>query len=490
LGLIEKKGVKDMERKRLLGNMTEKKDVITDHAQEAIINQVSNILLRMRGKLSLKAWRKLLKIAEELDSGGTYTPTINALRGGFENDHPYLQFIEILAKKDPHCRRKLLSNFFLNAVFRGIKKREEFSFNNNTSQPFFFVISPSMRCNLHCLGCYAGNYPQKDKLSYDVIDQILKDAKEMGIYFVTVSGGEPFFREDILDLFASHNDIYFQVFTNGTLIDSALAKKISQLGNIVPVISCEGFEEETDHRRGKGTFQKTCQAMDNLKKAGVIYGFSTVPASYNYSTLLKEEYYKFLIDNGVLFGWLFQYIPIGLRPDHNLMLTPEQRVTLHNKVKEMRTKYPLFVADFWNDGPYVDGCLAGGRTEQGYFHINSNGHIEPCVFAHFAADNIKDIYERGGHLWDALNSDFFKEIRAGQPWNKYHQMPCMVIDNPQCLRNAVKKTHPYPTHEGAESIINDPVLVNHLDNYSKGLEDILRERDSLNQYVERKAAAN
>jgi len=471
-------------------SLTERKNVIVNNAQNAIINQATNILLGIQGKVSKKGWTKLLKLADSLDKAGTYAPAINAVRGAFENNHPYLQFIDILAKKNPQCRKKLLGDFLLNAVFRGNRKRKEFARQNNTSQPFFFVISPSMRCNLHCLGCYAGNYPQKDKLSYETIDQILKDAKTMGIYFVTVSGGEPFFREDILDLFASHNDIYFQVFTNSTLIDSTLARKISQLSNIVPVISCEGFEEETNYRRGKGTYQRICQAMDNLKEAGVIFGFSTVPASYNYSALLKEEYYKFLVDKGVLFGWLFQYIPIGFRPSPDLMLTPEQRVTLHDRVKEVRNKYPLFVADFWNDGPYVNGCLAGGRTEQGYFHINSNGDIEPCVFAQFAADNIKDIYERGGHLWDALNSDFFKEIRAGQPWNKCHQMPCMVIDNPQCLRNVVKKTHPYPTHEGAESIIQDPVLVNHLDNYSKRLGDILMERDLLSRHTERKAAAN
>ncbi|MFQ5841021.1 MAG: radical SAM protein [Thermodesulfobacteriota bacterium] len=468
-----------MSNVHLLADLVEKKDVIVDHAKDLIINQASNILLGIQGKVSRTAWTKLLKIAEDLDSDGTYTPTINAIRGAFENNHPYLQFVEILAKKSPQCRKKLLSNFFLNAVFRGYSKREEFARKNNTSQPFFFVVSPSMRCNLHCIGCYAGNYPQKDTLSYEILDKILKDAKTMGIYMVTVSGGEPFFREDILDLFASHSDIYFQVFTNGTLIESSLAGKIAKLGNIAPVISCEGFEEETDHRRGKGTFQRICQAMDNLRAAGVIFGFSTVLAAYNYSTLLKEEYYKFLVDNGVLFGWLFQYIPIGSRPSPELMLTPEQRVALHNRVKEIRNKYPLFVADFWNDGPYVNGCLAGGRTDGGYFHINSNGDIEPCVFAQFAVDNIRDIYQRGGHLWDALNSDFFKEIRARQPWNKYHQMPCMVIDNPYCLRNVVKKTNPYPTHEGAESIIKDPVLVKHLDDYSKRLGTILRERNLL-----------
>jgi len=175
-----------MSGNHLAENLTERKNVIVGNAQDAIINQVSNILLRMRGKLSRKAWRKLLKIADNLDKDGIYAPAINAVRGAFDNNHPYIQFIEIIAKKNSHCRKRLINNFFLNAVFRGIKKRREFSHNNNTSQPFFFVISPSMRCNLHCLGCYAGNYPQKDKLSYETIDQILKDAKTMGIYMVTV----------------------------------------------------------------------------------------------------------------------------------------------------------------------------------------------------------------------------------------------------------------------------------------------------------------
>ncbi len=479
-----------MSNNHLTESLTQKKNAIVNNAQDAIINQATNILLGIQGKGSKKAWAKLIRMADSLDKGGTYTPAINVIQGALEIDHPYLQFLDILAKKSPQCRKKFISNFLLNAVFRGNHKRQEFSRKNNTSKPFFFVISPSMRCNLHCLGCYAGNYPQKDKLSYETIDQILKDAKTMGIYMVTVSGGEPFFREDLLDLFASHNDIYFQVFTNGTLIDSTLAKKISQLGNIAPVISCEGFEEETDHRRGRGTFKKICRAMDNLKEAGVIFGFSTVPASYNYSNLLKEEYYRFLVEKGALFGWFFQYIPIGLRPETGLMLTPQQRVTLHDRVKEMRNKYPLFAADFWNDGPYVDGCLAGGRTDSGYFHINSNGDIEPCVFAHFAVDNIVDIYKRKGHLWDALNSDFFKEIRSGQPWNKNHQMPCMVIDNPRCLRNVVKNTHPYRTHEGAESIIENALLINHLNSYSDSLASILTERDLLDRYTERRAAAN
>ncbi len=475
--------------KRVIKFLEERKKIAIARTQDALIDQVTNILIRMQGKISDKAWLKLIRIAESLDKKGVYASAIHAIHDAFEKNHPSIHFLEIISRKSPACRKKLIRNFFINAVFRGNEKRKEFSERYDTSRPFFFVISPSMRCNLHCIGCYAGKYPRGDKLSHDIIDKIFNDAKTMGIYFVTVSGGEPFFRKDLLDIFAKHDDIYFQVFTNGTLIDKPLAQKISELGNVAPVISCEGFEEETDYRRGKGTFKKISQAMDNLREAGVIFGFSTVPAAYNYSTLYKEEYYKFLVDKGVLFGWFFQYIPIGFNPRTKLMLTPEQRVMLHDRVKEIRNKYPLFIADFWNDGPYVEGCLAGGRTDGGYFHINSNGDIEPCVFAHFAADNILDIYRRGGHLWDALNSPFFKEIRAGQPWNRLHQMPCMIIDNPNCLRKVVKKTHPYPTHEGAESIVENPFIVSHLNNYSKRLGEILSEREKKQQRGSGRSAA-
>jgi len=457
--------------------------LVSRYTQDKVLNQISRILSRIPGRITPKSLEKILRIAESLDRNREYSREIDGLRRAIEGDHPYLRFFDLIGKKSLPCREKLFRNFFINAVFNGNKIREDFYRKHRISRPFFFVISPTMNCNLRCLGCYAGNYPRKENLSREIIDRILEDARTMGIYFVTVSGGEPFCRKDILDLFHTHHDIYFQVFTNGTLIDSDLAQEISRLGNIAPVISCEGLEEETDHRRGKGTFRRICDAMDNLREAKVIFGFSTVPAAYNYSTLLNEAYYAFLVEKGALFGWLFQYIPIGARPDPDLMLTANQRLTLYDKVKAVRNAYPLFIADFWNDGPYVDGCLAAGRTERGYFHINCNGDIEPCVFVHFAADNIHRIYERGGHLWDALDSEFFRTIRAGQPWNSNHHMPCMVIDNPHCLRKVVEATHPYPTHTGAETLTSDPGLVSHLDRYSEDLACLWAERDVSDRHM-------
>lgn len=321
-----------------------------------------------------------------------------------------------------------------------------------------------MRCNLNCKGCYAGSYSKEDGLEIEVIDRILKEAKEMGIYFITISGGEPFIRKDMLDIYEKHSDMYFQVYTNGILIDKKMAKKLAELGNVAPAISVEGFEKETDERRGKGVYKKVTKAMRNLKKAGVLFGFSATPTRYNSELLSSEKFIDFYIKKGCYFGWYFQYIPIGKNPDVSLMATPEQRHNLYNRVREIRKTKSIFIGDFWNDGPYSEGCIAGGKK---YLHINCKGDVEPCVFVHFATDNIKN-----KSLREALNSPLLKAMRKRQPYSENLLMPCIIIDNPHLLREIVKETNARPTHDGAETLVEDKKITEYLDNYSKRMHNL------------------
>lgn len=150
--------------------------------------------------------------------------------------------------------------------------------------PFFFMVSPTMRCNLKCYDCYSGEYEQGFGLSYEVLDRVITEAKELAIHFITFSGGEPFIRADLLDLYERHRDVIFQVYTNGTLIDEEVAKRLGRLGNVVPMISMEGFEKETDEHRGKGHFQRLMTAMDYLGQEGVLYGASVTQTRENMNT--------------------------------------------------------------------------------------------------------------------------------------------------------------------------------------------------------------
>jgi len=381
-----------------------------------------------------------------------------------ENDAPMAQLLRNTFEMfSPNAKKKFIENFLINATIIGNQKRHGIEEKLGFGFPWFFVISPTAKCNLSCIGCYAGGYQQNEGLSFEEVDRIFTEAKHLGIYFITVSGGEPFIWPKIYDLFEKHNDMYFQVYTNGTMLNKKNAKRLAELGNVAPGISIEGSREETDNRRGAGIYDKVMEAMDNLTEAGVLHGFSVTMTKLNADTLTSDEFYDQMIAKKCFFGWLFQYVPIGRKPDVSLMATPEQRNKLRLKVQEIRNKKPIFLGDFWNDGEYVGGCLAGARPG-GYFHINCDGDVEPCVFLQFSVDNIK-----GKHLLDVTQSPFFKAIRNAQPYTKNSNLlrPCALIDNPEVLRKLVNEYNAKPSYNSSYDVISKPEVTSFLDQYSE-----------------------
>jgi len=351
-----------------------------------------------------------------------------------------------LLESSENCRQRMARNFFVNVVVVGGDKREKVFKEEGFYPPSVIVASPTMRCNLHCFGCYSGEHSKEQDLDIGTFNRLIEEAKELGAYFITISGGEPFVYDGLFQVFEKHPDAFFHMYTNGTLIDQTVAKRLADLGNVLPLISVEGFEEMTDARRGKGTFARIIHAMDCLKRSGVPFGFSVTVTRHNNELVVSDEFVDFWRAKGCIIGWYFQYMPVGRKPDLSLMPTPEQRQYRYDRMLKLRAEKPMIIADFFNDAPLVGGCIAGGRA---YLHINCKGDVEPCVFAHFAVDNI-----RNKSLLDVLKSDFFKAIRARQPYSDNYLRPCMIIDNPHVLREVVSEGRAIPTHTGAESVLD------------------------------------
>lgn len=372
-------------------------------------------------------------------------------------DHIFVNLKRKLPYLSKNVRKGIFDNFISNFLLLSGERRRKFIEKNGFYPPLFYVISPSMRCNLKCYGCYSANYARKDKLSYEKINQIIDEGKSFGIFFYTISGGEPFVRKDLISIFERNKDCFFQIYTNSSLIDGKMAEKLSKLGNVFPCISVEGFEDETDERRGKGHFKKVISAMSYLKDNGVLFGFSATATRFNNEVIVSDEFIDFYVKQGCFLGWYFNYIPIGREPDIGLMPTPEQRDFRRKRVAEIRETKPIVVGDFWNDGVLSHGCLSGGRV---YVHVNAEGGVEPCVFAQFAADNIFD-----KSMEEILNSAYFKSIRKEQMNNRNRLRPCMIIDYPEILRKVVAEGGAKATQEGGESIITE--LKDKMDEYSQ-----------------------
>jgi len=392
--------------------------------------------------------RRLCRLAEVITEDPVWKAAVRELIRKLDEGHPGMGVArKFLTQINPRMRSLLVRNLIVRETLLGPNKRHALEERLGFYPPSTMVISPSMSCPLHCYGCYAGNYPRDESLSFEEVDSIIRQAKDIGMQFVVLSGGEPFVWAPLFDIFQTHQDVIFQVFTSGLFLDEETVDRIADLGNVSPAISCEGFEEETDRRRGRGAFRKVSRAMDRLAQAGVLFSFSATATRENMEVVTSERFMDHWIERGCLIGWYFIYMPIGRGPVLELMPTPQQRVELSRRLKYFRATKPIVLIDFWNDGEYVRGCIAGGRK---YFHINNMGDVEPCVFCHFATDNIRE-----KSLVEALQGKLFRALRAAQPYHPDYRRPCAMIDNPQLLRQVVRATGARPTHQGAETLVDD-----------------------------------
>ena len=343
----------------------------------------------------------------------------------------YRLILSVWNDLDAGVRRAVFRDFIINATVIGGKRQEKIRRKYDCNVPWAILMDPTSACNLKCTGCWAAEYGNRLSMSLETLDSIIEQGKKLGVYFYLYSGGEPLIRKkDIVRLCEKHKDCMFTAFTNGTLIDEEFADDMLRVKNFIPAISIEGFEEETDSRRGKGTYQAVIRAMELLKRKRLAFGTSVCYTRRNAEVIGSEEFIDDMIARGAKFAWFFTYMPVGADAVPELMATAEQRAFMYRQIRRFRDTKPLFTMDFWNDGEYVDGCIAGGRR---YLHINAGGDIEPCAFIHYSDSSI---YKKT--LLEALQSPLFLQYHKNQPFNKNQLRPCPLLDNPGRLTQMVE----------------------------------------------------
>ena len=175
----------------------------------------------------------------------------------------------------PNVLKTTLMNLGFEALYNGTKTIREMRKIHNCNIPWIILMDPTSACNLHCTGCWAAEYGNKLNLSFEDMDSIVTQGKELGVYFYMMTGGEPMVRKkDIIELCRKHNDCVFFAYTNGTLVDEALCKQMQEVGNLFLGLSVEGEPDVNDMRRGNGVYNKVMHAMDLLKEHGLVFGTS------------------------------------------------------------------------------------------------------------------------------------------------------------------------------------------------------------------------
>lgn len=403
-----------------------------------VLHIIGNRVFKYIYKNPKKNMLKLIKIGKAVTGKmypeSTFTKPIEIISDESNIWHTYL--FRGLEEVDSDFLRKAVLTFGIDLGLIGtstIRRRRE---EEHCNIPWVVLMDPTSACNMKCKGCWAAEYDHKSSLTLDEMRRIVSESKELGTHFFMYTGGEPLIRKnDILTVARENPDCIFLSFTNGTLVDDKFCQDMKQCGNLALALSIEGSEETTDLRRGDGAYQKTLYAMKMLKKHKCLFGTSVCYTSQNYKAVTSNEFYDMMIENGARYAWYFHYMPVGSDADTSLLLTPEQREYVYREIRAKRnskTGKPIFTVDFQNDAEFVGGCIAGGRN---YFHINSEGDVEPCVFVHYSDSNIRE-----KSILECLKAPLFREYYKGQPFNDNMLCPCPMLENPQKLRSIVTKT--------------------------------------------------
>ncbi len=329
--------------------------------------------------------------------------------------------------------KRLLWKFVYNFGYKGMRSVQRFKrrLRQGIHFPPFLYISIISSCQLRCQGCWVDVAAPREMIGLDDLNRVVNDAKKHGNSFFGILGGEPLMHPNLLEFLDAHRDCYFQLFTNGHLIDDRMAAELRRVGNVTPLVSVEGTSIVSDERRGRlGVLNKTLDGLAACRRHKLITGVATSVCQSNIDDLVNEAWLRRLIEMGVHYVWFHTYRVVGPHPSPELALRPEQVVQVRRFIVTMRARLPLGIVDaYWDDKGQALCPMATGISH----HIGPSGKIEPCPIIQFATEGVQD----GPSVYDLITrSEFLKDFREA---SAHATRGCVVLERPDLVQAIVKK---------------------------------------------------
>jgi radical SAM protein with 4Fe4S-binding SPASM domain len=205
---------------------------------------------------------------------------------------------------------------------------------------------------------------------------------------ITVTGGEPFVRQDFLDLlevFSANREYYsFAILTNGSFIDAAMARHLRSLGPTFVQVSIEGTQPTHDKVRGPGTFDQAVSALKHLVRQGIrtLISFTAHRANFREFPEVARLGRKLRVSR----VWADRLIPWGTGlAMKEQVLTPDETAELFEIMHEARRE----VARRWFGKTEIamhralQFLVAGGKPYRctagdSLVTLQPNGDLYPC----------------------------------------------------------------------------------------------------------------
>lgn len=298
-------------------------------------------------------------------------------------------------------------------------------------------------CNFTCKHCSVKRFQGKsDKRSFTIADvkNLFRQADEMGLARVTITGGEPLVFKDFDDLVAAIDPqkFYINCDTNGWLLNEKKAKHIKSIGVDRVQLSLDSFyAEEHDRFRGvKGAYERAMKAVDIAMDTGLAIFIQTVVTKQRLRTDEFIQFIEFFHKKGV--GVFVTYAkPVGSWEGNFNVLVDKNDMKY---MEELEKKYNVFTHLTPAYGLNM-GCI----SVKGMFSVTQYGDVLPCPYIHTSIGNVfeeplKDIIQRG------LNIKYFGE----------HVDTCLIAEDRDFIdKYIVKKLYGKPLPVPCSEVFTD-----------------------------------
>ncbi len=291
--------------------------------------------------------------------------------------------------------------------------------------PPFLFIALTDACNLRCRGCWIAGDGRPHQLPAAEVDRLIAEGKRQAAYFYTLLGGEPLLYPHLWDIVRRHRDCYFQVISNGMFFDEENVRQIRVAGNVTPLVSLDGAEQNNDDRRGRGVFQAVMEGLARLRREKILFGVATTVTATNMEQVLGDNYVRDLIGRGAMYLWYYVYRPVGADPSPHYCVGREQMIQLRRRLLALRRRHPIVLIDtYWNAAGEAVCPAALGLG----FHIGPQGSVEPCPPLSAACQTIRD---HDHNLFRTINGSEF--LRGFQEFVRGRTRGCVILEHPQAL---------------------------------------------------------
>ena len=411
-------------------------DNLTHKMQRAALGKIVDVALSRAEQDREKTMCQLVDAAKQFYGSGFSDETYeNAKKVLTDPDSKWTKLINcVLDQTDPHVARTTALNLGYEAFFRGTKMIRENRVKYQCNIPWLILFDPTSACNMHCVGCWAGEYGHKNNLSFEDMDKIVTQGKELGVYLYMLTGGEPLVRKNVAQLVAGLKATpgirRVTLTTNAVLLaeqlPALLDAGLDSVNISLDTLRPEVFRQIT----ARDDFAAVQTGLQAALESGLPVKLNCVPqAGVNEGEL--EQLAALAKDNALQVRFI-EMMPIGYGAAMPCISGPELRARFANRWPEL---HPVEGTTFGN-GPAVYYTVPGWKGSIGFIaavhgkfcascnrvRLTSQGFLRPCLASETGCD-LRALLRGGAD--DARLRTAIRETIWSKPREHHFEDRCM-----------------------------------------------------------------